>query len=35
VALLLNKMKCELLQAMLLTCAADVKTMPLAILYGG
>jgi len=35
VALLLNKMKSELIQAMLLTGTADVKTVPRAILYGG
>jgi isopentenyl diphosphate isomerase/L-lactate dehydrogenase-like FMN-dependent dehydrogenase len=35
VALLLNKLKSELLQAMLLTGTADVKTVPRAILYGG
>ncbi|MFA4902612.1 MAG: alpha-hydroxy-acid oxidizing protein [Desulfobaccales bacterium] len=34
VALLLNKMKSELIQAMLLTGAADVKNVPRAILYG-
>jgi 4-hydroxymandelate oxidase len=35
VALLLNKLKSELIQAMLLTGTADVKTVPRAILYGG
>jgi 4-hydroxymandelate oxidase len=35
VALLLNKMKSELIQAMLLTGVEDVKNVPRAILYGG
>ncbi len=34
VAFLLNKLKSELIQAMLLTGTADVKTVPRAILYG-
>jgi isopentenyl diphosphate isomerase/L-lactate dehydrogenase-like FMN-dependent dehydrogenase len=35
VAFLLNKLKNELIQAMLLTGTADVKTVSRAILYGG
>ena len=34
VAFLLNKLKSELIQAMLLTGTADVKSVPRAILYG-